>query len=446
MISTSGIRGVVGNGLEPVMAAKYAAAFGTYLKRGKVVVGRDSRPSGDIFEPAVIAGLRGVGLDVIDIGIVPTPTVEIAVRDLKAAGGICITASHNPSQWNALKLFNSKGEFIDKSVLGIIRKSFDSDNIAYKSFRHLGRLDTDDSWIGKHIDQILKLQIIRRNVIKKARLRVVVDAVNGAGSIALPYLLEQLGVEVIRLNCLNNGDFVHAPEPTPVNLEMLAAAVKRYRADMGMACDPDADRLALVDEKGNPLSEEFTLALAAKFVLSKIRGNAVVNLSTSRVTAAVASENGSKTHYTAVGEANVIEGIKKYKAVVGGEGNGGVIYPALHCGRDSLVGAAIILNLTAESKKSISEIAGTLPIYFNIKIKRPLPGRFEEKLGKVEKGAVKSFDNLVIDRRDGLRFDFPRGWFQIRKSNTEPIYRLIVETDSKKLTDLIKTEIMRILK
>ena len=441
MVSTSGIRGIVGAGLDPVMITKYAASYGTWIKKGKVVVGRDSRPSGELYKMSVIAGLRSVGIDVIDIGIVPTPTVEIAVTGLKARGGICITASHNPSEWNALKFFDSRGEFIDKKALESIKKIYAGDRMAFQNYRRLGDYAVDSSWVERHIKEVLKLEVINRNKIKKARLKVVVDAINSAGSYALPELLERLGITVIRINCLGNGDFVHKPEPVPKNLKQLGAAVKKFRADCGMACDPDADRLALVDENGRAIGEELTLALAVKLVLTKRNGNVVINLSTSRVTEDMASEAGSKTFYTPVGEANVIAGMRKHRAVIGGEGNGGVIYPSFHSGRDSLVGGAMIASILAESGIPLSKLVETLPIYYTIKSKAALPGGFEKRIATMEKAAKKSFGRLKIDRRDGLRFDFDRGWFQIRKSNTEPIYRLIVETDSQKLSRSIKKEI-----
>lgn len=441
MVSTSGIRGIVGAGLDPVMISGYAASYGTWIKKGKVVVGRDSRPSGELFKMSVISGLRSVGIDVIDIGIVPTPTVEIAVTGLKAKGGICITASHNPSEWNALKFFNSKGEFIDKKALDSIKRIYANNKMAFQNYRRLGKYTVDNSWIDRHINEVLRLKVINRRKIKKAGLKVVVDAINSAGSFALPVLLEKLGVTVIRLNCLGNGDFVHKPEPVPKNLKQLGAAVKKFKADCGMACDPDADRLALVDETGKPIGEELTLALAVKLVLSKKRGNVVINLSTSRVTEDTVSEAGSKTYYTPVGEANVIAGMRKHRAVIGGEGNGGVIFPSFHAGRDSLVGGAMISSILAESGGSLSKLVETLPIYYTIKSKAAVPGDFDKRVAKMEKAAKKSFGRLRIDRRDGLRFDFERGWFQIRKSNTEPIYRLIVETDSRKLSRSIKSEI-----
>ncbi len=441
MVSTSGIRGIVGAGLDPVMITRYAAAYGTWIKKGKVVVGRDSRPSGELYKMSVISGLRSVGIDVVDIGIVPTPTVEIAVTGLKAKGGICITASHNPSEWNALKFFNSRGEFIDKAALDRIKVIFAKETMTFQNYRKLGKYTVDNSWIDRHINAVLKLKVINRNKIKKAKLKVVVDAINSAGSFALPVLLEKLGVTVIRLNCLGNGDFVHKPEPIPKNLKQLGAAVKKFKADCGMACDPDADRLALVDETGKPIGEELTLALAVKLVLAKKRGNVVINLSTSRVTEDMATVAKCKTYYTRVGEANVIAGIRKHRAVIGGEGNGGVIFPAFHAGRDSLVGGAMIASILAEMGGPLSKLVETLPIYYTIKTKAALPGDYEKRVVKMEKAAKKSFSGLKIDRRDGLRFDFERGWFQIRKSNTEPIYRLIVETDSQKLSRSIKKEI-----
>lgn len=446
MISTSGIRGVVGFGLDPLMIAGYTAAFGTMLKKGRVVIGRDTRPSGQLIKMTAIGALRGVGIDVVDIGIVPTPTVEIAVPELKAAGGICITASHNPAEWNALKFFNYRGEFINRKDLHKIRSIYNNHHFAFKDYRRLGSLKADATWIDRHIERIVRLKEINVGKIKKAKLRVVVDAVNGAGSIALPFLLERLGIEVVRLNCENNGDFVHTPEPVPANLAMLSEAVKKFRADLGMACDPDADRLALVNEQGCPIGEELTLALAVKYILGRKKGRVVINLSTSRVTEEVATAMGARTIYTPVGEANVIAGLRKHRAVIGGEGNGGVILPAFHYGRDSLIGAAIIASSLAESKMTLSRLAGTLPIYHNIKLKAPLPSGYEAKVARMEKAARAGFDKLRIDRRDGLRFDFSRGWFQVRKSNTEPIYRLIVETDEKKLTAMIKTEVMKFLK
>ncbi len=446
MISTSGIRGVVGKGLDPILVTAYSSAFGTHLKKGCVVVGRDTRPTGQMLKMAAIAGLRGVGIGVVDIGIVPTPTVELAVTGLKARGGICITASHNPSEWNALKFFNNKGEFIDRSTLEKIKKIYVDNAYSFSNHKKSGTIISDNNWIDNHIRQILKLKAVNQNAVKKSGLKIVVDAVNGAGSIALPKLLEELGVEVVRLNCDNDGNFVHNPEPVPENLDMLSGAVKKFGADLGMPCDPHADRLALVDETGTPIGEELTLALAVRYILSRKAGKVVVNLSTSRVTEDAVNETSSRIYYAPVGEANVVEEMRKRRAVIGGEGNGGVIYPALHYGRDALVAAALICSGLVESGKSLSSLAGTLPKYYNIKTKAPVPAGFDVRMSRIEKTAKQSCENLKIDRRDGIRFDFSHGWFQIRKSNTEPIFRLIVETNSMKLSGLIKNEVMSFLK
>jgi len=437
--STSGVRGVIGNGLDPVLATQYGAAFGTFLKKGKVVVGRDSRPSGEMIVKAVIAGLVSVGMDVIDVGLVPTPTVEIAVKKLKAAGGICVTASHNPAPWNALKFFNKTGEFISPSEYKRLDRIFDSGKFAYAKVDDLGSMSEQSHWIDEHIRMTLRVKGVNKAAVKRRKFTVVVDAINGAGSSALPSLLERMGVQVFCINCDGNGKFVHEPEPIPANLGQLGRAVKRHKADLGLACDPDADRLALVDEKGRPIGEELTLAIGVKQVLKKRKGPTVINLSTSKVTMDVAEAMGSKVFMSKVGEANVVQMMHAKKATIGGEGNGGVIYPAFHAGRDSLIAAALTLSCLAEEKLSLAGLVETLPTYYNIKTKAALPAGFKAKLSKFEKKAQSLLGKTKIDRRDGLRFDFPEGWLQIRSSNTEPIYRLIVETNNEKLTaDLVR--------
>jgi phosphomannomutase len=444
--STSGIRGVVGNGLDPVMITAYGAAFGTFLKKGLVVVGRDSRPSGEMIARAVIAGLTSTGIDVIAVGIVPTPTVEIAVTSLKASGGICVTASHNPSEWNALKFFNNLGEFITPKQYKKLDAIFNSGKFDLKRFDRIGKYSFQHGWVEKHVAMVLAQKVVNRAAIKRGRFTVVVDAINGAGSIALPLLLEKLGARVIRVNCEGDGNFVHAPEPTPRNLEQLARAVKRHKADIGLACDPDADRLALVDESGQPVSEELTLTIAAKQVLSKFKGPTVINLSTSSTTAEAACSLGSRVYYSKVGEANVVEMMHQKRAVIGGEGNGGVIYPAFHAGRDSLIGAALVLSCLAEQKVSLSGLVETFPAYYAIKAKAGLPGNFRQRLQQFERHAEKLLGKTRIDRRDGLRFDFGHGWLQIRSSNTEPIFRLIVETDDQSLTDRLVKKVFEYFK
>ncbi len=440
--STSGIRGVVGNGLDPVMITQYGCAFGTFLKRGTVVVGRDSRPSGDMVKAAVISGLVSVGIDVIDIGIVPTPTVEIAVTGLKAVGGICVTASHNPAQWNALKFFNRTGEFITAEEYLALDSIFNSQTFDFKPVAKLGRISSQDGWADKHIAKTLALKAVQRAAIKKRRFKVVVDAVNGAGSYALPLLLEKLGAKVYRLNCEGDGNFVHEPEPTPKNLSQLAREVKRRKADLGMACDPDADRLALVDETGKAVSEEHTLTIAVQEVLHSARGATVINLSTSKTTADVATAMGSKVHYSKVGESNVVTMMRQKKAVIGGEGNGGVIYPSFHAGRDSLVAAALVLSSLSRGRTSLSVLVRTFPKYYSIKGKANLPSDFTARLTQFESTVESLIGPATVDRRDGLRFDFAAGWLQIRSSNTEPIFRVIVECNQSPLTDNIYKQVL----
>ncbi len=443
MKSTSGIRGIIGPGLTATMVTEYGAAFGTILKRknksskalGPLVVGRDSRPSGEMFSNAFSAGAQSVGIDIVDVGIVPTPTVEMAVLGLKACAGVCVTASHNPSPWNALKFFDASGEFINARVFKTLEDCFDKKAFKFQRYDSLGSLTYDNSWIEKHIKATLKLKGVAMSSIKRAKLSVVVDAVNGAGSDALPDFLERMGVRVIRLNCKPDGLLPHMPEPTPENLTQLSKAVKKHKAHLGLACDPDADRLAIVDETGTPIGEELTLALAVKRVLEVLDSPVVVNMSTSRATTDMAVEAGAKFYHSKVGEANVIGEMKKRGAIIGGEGNGGVIYGALHYGRDSLVAAGLVLSVVAKSGKKMSELAGTVPKYYTIKGKAPLPKSFERNLAAFAKALKKRLPNLKTDTRDGIRFDFTEGWLQIRKSNTEPIYRMIVETDNQKLTD-----------
>ncbi len=444
--STSGVRGIIGNGLDPQIVVCYGAAFGTFLKKGKVVVGRDSRPSGEMIKNAVIAGLMSAGIDVIDLGVVPTPTVEIAVKGLKARGGICVTASHNPSEWNALKFFNAAGEFITPAEYKKLNKIYESEKYAYQPVSKLGKISYQNHWVDEHIKKVLKIKTIRPALIKRRKFKVVVDAINSAGSVALPEMLEKLGAKVIRINCDGSGKFVHGAEPIAKNLTQLCKAVKKHKADLGMACDPDADRLALVDENGNAIGEELTLTIAVKQVLKKSRRNVVINLSTSNVTADIVREAKAKLIYSKVGEANVVQMMHKKKAIIGGEGNGGVIYPECHAGRDSLVGAALVLGCLAEEKISLTKLVETFPVYYNIKTKAKLPASFQNKIKRIEKDAVHLFGKTKIDRRDGLRFDFDQGWLQIRTSNTEPIYRLIVETSDKNLTNRLLKKVHNFLK
>lgn len=441
--SISGIRGVIGNGLDSVLATTYGAAFGTMLGQGPVVLGADTRTSGPMICQAVKAGLTSVGVDVIDLGLVPTPTVEIAVKGLKAAGGICVTASHNGAAWNALKFFSSAGEFITEAQFKRLEKIVASGKFAFKPTEKLGRVKTDTGWIDRHIKKTLAQKVINLGAINKRKFKLVVDAINGAGSEALPNLLERMGATVVRINCNSDGNFVHEPEPTPANLTQLSRAVKKHKADLGLACDPDADRLALVDETGRPIGEELTLTIAVRQVLKKMKGPTVINLSTSRVTADIAKAVGSPVHRSKVGEANVVAMMYKKKAVIGGEGNGGVMFPSFHTGRDALIGAALVLSCLAEEKVSLSLLVATFPAYFTAKSKGLLTGAFRPRLARFEKTADKLLGRHRVDRRDGLRFDFEAGWLQIRPSNTEPIFRLVVETNNKQLTGKLHTALRR---
>jgi len=442
MKSTSGIRGIVGEALDPQIVMSYAAAFGRLVGKGAVVIGRDSRPSGEFISNIVASVLAMTGRNVIDLGIVPTPTVEMAVVNHRAAGGMAITASHNPSEWNALKFFDDKGEFITKRQYTRLETMVSINKPKYMPYNKLGKTEYDDKAVERHIRSVLKIKAIGAAAIKRGRFTVVVDAINGAGSFALPELLKRLGVRVVCINCKNDGDFFRPPEPTPGHLYELGRAVRKHKADLGMACDPDADRLALVDENGRAVGEELTLALAVAHYLRRKKGPVVINLSTSRVTSDVARMSGCQVYLSPVGESNVITEMRKRRAIIGGEGNGGVILPECHYGRDALVAAGLVMARLADAGKSLSALVGTLPPYHTIKRKAPLPGGFERKLVGVEKQIRSAFGRVVIDRRDGLRFDLSEGWIQVRKSNTEPIYRLIVEAQSERrareMTDFVE--------
>ena len=442
IISTSGVRGIVGSGLDPAVATNFAAAFGTFLKKGTVVVGRDSRPSGEMLLEAVILGLETTGINVIDIGVVPTPTVEIAVKELKAAGGICITASHNPAIWNALKFFNRRGEFTTPEQFDEIVKLYESQEFSFRPFNRIGRFKIHKRWIRRHVRRTIELKAVRRYSIASKRFKVVIDCVNGAGSVALPLLLKRLGVKVYRINCKGDGNFVHGPEPVPKNLRQLKREVLKRKAHFGMATDPDADRLALVDEKGKAIGEELTLAIAVREILKRFKGPTVINVSTSKVTADEALKSGSKVYYSKVGEANVVQMMRQKKAVIGGEGNGGVIYPTFHAGRDALLAAALVLSCLAKERIKLSELVGTLSRYHTIKSKDSCPRNFTKKLQNFEREIGYFVDEPRLYRIDGLRVHFPEGWLLVRKSKTEPIFRLMVETNNAKFSRELSKKVM----
>ncbi|MGF1670061.1 MAG: phosphoglucosamine mutase [Balneolaceae bacterium] len=444
MISVSGIRGIFGSHLNPENLVRFTAAFGTWLNGGTVVVGRDSRVTGQICEDIVCATLQSVGCDVIKIGIVPTPTVAMAVLKHKAAGGIILTASHNPAQWNALKLLNEKSEFLDAEQGNKVLEISESKEFNWKEYDQIGSVSFDDKAIPDHINEILKLPYIDKEKIASAGFTAAVDAVNGAGSLALPLLLETLGVTVHRLNCEPNGIFPHNPEPLPEHLGEICEFVKQNHCDLGIVTDPDADRLAFVDENGKLFGEEYTQVAAFDFLLEKKSGAAATNLSSSRAADDIAKKYNQTCHRSAVGEINVVKTMQKTGAVIGGEGNGGVINPDLHYGRDALAGTAMILQLLAERKQKASEYRASLPDYIMIKQKVELT-----KLGinadEVLKKVKSSFKNLNPDTIDGVKINFEEGWVHFRKSNTEPIVRIYSEAQSKDQANNLAHKVLSVI-
>ncbi len=430
MISVSGIRGIFGTDLTPENLSRFTAAYGTWLKGGTIVLGRDSRTTGKICEDIVASTLASVGCDVIKVGIVPTPTVAMGVLKYKAAGGIIISASHNPAQWNALKLLNNTSEFMDAEQGKEMLEIAESGKFAYQPYDKIGMVREDNELLNYHIEQILKLPFIDVATITSANFSVAVDAVNGAGSEGVPQLLEQLGVKTVhKLHCTPNGLFPHNPEPLPEHLTEICEVVKEKGADLGVVTDPDADRLALVDNTGTLFGEEYTQATVFDFILSKKPGATATNLSSSRVADDVSKKYGQVCHRSPVGEINVVKEMQKVDAVVGGEGSGGVIVPDLHYGRDALVGIACVIQHLAEQKMSSSEYRATLPDYFMSKSKIQL-----DELGKDADEVLtlvrERYANLNPDTRDGVKVDFEEGWIHLRKSNTEPIIRIYSEGKS----------------
>ena len=438
MISVSGIRGIFGSHLNPENLVTFTAAYGTWLDGGTVVVGRDSRVTGQICEDIVCATLQCVGCDVIKVGIAPTPTVGMGVLKHKAAGGIILTASHNPAQWNALKLLNNKSEFLDaeqgREVLDIAEKG----DFSYKMFDEIGSISTDSGAIDYHIEKILELPYIDAETIKQKNFTVAVDAVNGAGSAALPKLLEQLGVKVHKLHCEPNGIFPHNPEPLPEHLTEICDFVKNNPCDLGFVTDPDADRLALVDEYGRLFGEEYTQVAAFDFILGKTPGDTATNLSSSRAADDITKKYGKTCHRAAVGEINVVKVMQEKGAVISGEGNGGVINPDLHPGRDALVGTAMILQHLAELGIKASNYRDSLPDYEMSKQKIELSKLGTDADALLEKVEQK-YSAQNPNTTDGVKIDFENGWVHFRKSNTEPIVRVYSEAktavEAKTLAD-----------
>ena len=446
MISVSGIRGIFGTDLTPQNLSKFTAAYGTWLNGGTVVVGRDSRVTGKICEDIVSATLASVGCDVVKVGIVPTPTVAMGVLKHKAAGGIIISASHNPAEWNALKLLNEKSEFLDADQGNQVIEIAESGEFDYRPYDRIGTITEDQDLLDDHIEKILELPYIKKEEIAAKNFSIAVDAVNGAGSEAIPRLLERLGVNTVhKIHCTPNGLFPHNPEPLPEHLTEICGLVKEKNVDLGVVTDPDGDRLALVDDTGKLFGEEYTQATAFDFILSKKPGACATNLSSSRVSDDVAREHGEKCYRSAVGEINVVKVMQEHDAVIGGEGNGGVICPDLHYGRDALVGVAMVLQLLAEKGMSSSEYRSTLPDYYMSKNKIQL-----NELGKdaddVLEMVKEHFSSLEPNTIDGVKIDFAEGWVHLRKSNTEPIIRIYSEGRTPEAARAFANKIFDLLK
>lgn len=440
--SISGIRGTIGgvegNSLTPIDIVKFTSAYARFILEQKIesktiVIGRDARISGFMLSNIVSGTLIGCGFDVIDIGLSTTPTVEVAVHDLKAAGGIILTASHNPKQWNALKLLNNKGEFISANDGEVILDYSTKNDFKFSLIDSIGKYQFDNSLNDSHINKVLDLDLVNIDLIKSKKYKVVLDAVNSTGGIIIPKLLKELGVECVELYCTPNGDFPHNPEPLPENLKDISNLVVKEKADFGIVVDPDVDRLAFVCEDGTIFGEEYTLVSVADFVLSKLGGNAVSNLSSTRALSDITNKHGGEYFASSVGEVNVVEKMKETSAIIGGEGNGGIIYPKLHYGRDALVGIALFLTYLSEKDLSVSELRSSYPNYFISKNKIQLTDSTDIQF--IISELANKYSKEKINLIDGLKIDFDEGWVHLRKSNTEPIVRIYSESISKQKAD-----------
>ncbi|HAA16824.1 MAG TPA: phosphoglucosamine mutase [Cytophagales bacterium] len=451
--SISGIRGTIGGrvdeSLTPIDVVKFTAAFGTWIVEttgiAKVVIGRDARPSGGMINQLVAATLQGLGIEVIDLGLSTTPTVEMAVPNEKAGGGIILTASHNPVQWNALKLLNQKGEFISgengKAVLDIAER----DDYTFAEVNNLGDYRTDDTYIDWHIQQILDLPLVDVEAIRAANFSVVVDAVNSSGGIAVPQLLKSLGVNTIQpLYCEPTGQFPHNPEPLPENITHICSELEKGSYDLGIIVDPDVDRLALVCEDGTPFGEEYTLVAVSDYVLQNTPGSTVSNLSSTRALRVITEKHGGTYTASAVGEVNVVTQMKAVNAVIGGEGNGGIIYPELHYGRDALVGIALFLSHLAKSGMSVSRLRASYPNYHISKNKIELTPQLD--VDAVLKSIEEKYSHEQINTIDGVKIDFANEWVHLRKSNTEPIIRIYSESETQSTAEHLAQKLMQDIK
>ena len=433
--SISGIRGTiggeVGDALTPLDIVRFTASYAAFIRKehsssNTIIIGRDARISGEMVSNIVSGTLMGCGFDVLDVGLSTTPTIEVAVQLHKSAGGIILTASHNPKQWNALKLLNAKGEFLSAAVGENILALAENDDFKFTEVDDLGSYTFDDSFNEKHIEEVLKLDLVNVALVKSARFKVVVDAVNSTGGFMVPNLLKKMGVECVKLFCNPNGQFPHNPEPLPENLTEISKLVVSERADFGIVVDPDVDRLALVCEDGSMFGEEYTLVTVADFVLSKTPGNTVSNLSSTRALSDITNKHKGSYEASAVGEVNVVEKMKATNAIIGGEGNGGVIYPEMHYGRDSLIGIALFLTQLAERKISARTLRDSYPNYFISKNKMELTPEID--LNFIFTALIEKFKHEKITIIDGLKIDFKQGWVHLRKSNTEPIIRIYSES------------------
>ena len=452
--SISGIRGTIGGSpntnLTPIDAVKFAAAYGTWLKQYnkkdnlKVVIGRDARLSGAMIQNLVVSTLVGLGIDVIDLDLSTTPTVEIAVPLEKADGGIILTASHNPKQWNALKLLNEKGEFLDADQGAIILSLAEKEDFNFAEVDDLGVITKDSTYIDKHIEEVLNLSLVDADTIRAKKFKVAVDGVNSTGGIAIPALLEALGVEVVPLYCDPTGHFPHNPEPLKEHLGDICKLVVDEKADFGIVVDPDVDRLAFISNEGEMFGEEYTLVACADYVLGKTKGNTVSNLSSSRALRDITEKHGGTYEASAVGEVNVVTKMKANKAIIGGEGNGGIIYPESHYGRDSLVGTALFLMLMAEKGGTVAELRASYPSYFMSKKKIELTPELD--VDAILLAMAEKYKDEEISTVDGVKVDFPENWVHLRKSNTEPIIRIYTEAKSQTEADSLADKIIEEIK
>lgn len=452
--SISGIRGTIGgktgDNLTPVDAVKFASAYGTWLKSYrnksdlKVVVGRDARISGPMIHNLVVNTLIGLGIDVIDLGLSTTPTVEVAVPLENADGGIILTASHNPKQWNALKLLNEKGEFLNGAEGEKILEIAEAEGFDFAEVDDLGEIQINDAYMDIHIDEVLNLPLVDVEAVKAAGFKVVVDGVNSSGGIIIPRLLKLMGVEVVELYCEPNGHFPHNPEPLKEHLIDISRLVVSEKADLGIVVDPDVDRLAFISEDGEMFGEEYTLVAVADYVLSKTPGNTVSNMSSSRALRDITNKHSGKYEASAVGEVNVVELMKKNNAIIGGEGNGGIIYPELHYGRDSVVGVALFLTHLANLKMSVSALRASYPQYYMSKNKIELTPQID--VDAILEAMTEKYNSEDITTIDGVKIDFADNWVHLRKSNTEPIIRIYTEAATQQIADDLAIRIISEIK